>query len=666
MRWSIPKPIYYASVITTTVGASYLIKDYLGGSKYEGKEDLKDKVVIVTGASSGIGKETAREFAARNAKVILACRNKENCEQARKDIVIETKNKHVYCRKCDLASQENIRHFVNRFKKENSQLHILVNNAGVMRCPKSYTKEGIETQLGVNHMGHFLLTNLLLDVLKESAPSRIINVSSNAHLNAKLKVKDLNSMEKYDPHEAYRQSKLANILFTKELAKKLEGTEVTVNAVHPGTVDTEITRHMTMSKNLFLRYFFKPFMWPFIKSPKQGAQTVLYVALDPKLKSINGAYFRHGDRTPIEFYPNDPFQNESLWPVPCGQLTNLGKNQHLHLGQWLKNRYSHLLTNKYVPCDIYIRSTDVDRTLMSAEANLAGLYPPKGDQIWSTIRWMPIPVHTTPELEDNLLAGKKYCPKYLLERDKVLQSPEIIKINKENKYLYDYLTEKTGRIINTLKDAEYLYDTLYIEYLYNKTLPEWTKTVFPDKLKPLAEKCFTINAYNKILQRLKTGLLLGEMIDHMEKKSKNALIPDRKVWVYSAHDETIANMLMTLNLFDPHCPPYTATILIELRISYKNTTKEPNLLTFSGCDTLCPLDKFIELTKDVIPEDWHKECLIKHEKSVYNIDATVVVAILASSILMLVSLTLSVIGVVYWHYKRTHNQYYLRLTTDPI
>ncbi|XP_015186281.1 PREDICTED: retinol dehydrogenase 13-like [Polistes dominula] len=315
MRWSIPKPVYYASIIATTVGTSYLIKDHLGGKKYEGQEDLKDKVVIVTGASSGIGKETARELAARNAKVILACRDKDRCEEARREIVVETKNKHVYCRKCDLASQENIRHFVNRFKKENSKLHILINNGGVMRCPKSYTKEGIEMQLGVNHMGHFLLTNLLLDVLKESAPSRIINVSSNAHLKAKLKVKDLNSMEKYDPSEAYGQSKLANVLFTKELANKLKGTQVTVNAVHPGTVDTEITRHMTVFKVLFLRYLIKPFIWPFIKSPKQGAQSVLYVALDPSLENVTGSYFSNNEISDISDEAKDDKLSRWLWLV---------------------------------------------------------------------------------------------------------------------------------------------------------------------------------------------------------------------------------------------------------------------------------------------------------------------------------------------------------------
>ncbi|KAK2586742.1 hypothetical protein KPH14_011774 [Odynerus spinipes] len=386
--------------------------------------------------------------------------------------------------------------------------------------------------------------------------------------------------------------------------------------------------------------------------------------------------YRHGDRTPIEPYPNDPYKNESLWPVPYGQLTNLGKNQQLNLGRWIRNRYSHLLNDLYSPYDIYIQSTDIDRTLMSAEANLAGLYPPHGNQLWNKINWMPIPVHTIPESEDSILAGKKYCARYEFELDKVLNSPEIRQINKKNKHLYDYLAEKTGMEIMSLKNVEHLYDTLFIEVIYNKTLPKWTETVFPDKLKPLATKSFTIHAYNKILQRLKTGLLLGEMIDHIEKKSRNALIPDRKLWMYSAHDDTVANMLMTLNLFDPHCPPYTATILIELRvdskneyfvtISYKNTTEEPNLLTLPGCTALCPLNKFIELTKDVIPEDWQKECIMEYKKIGYSINTTAVVTILTSSILMLVFLVLLIIGFIFWHYKREHNQHYLRLTTDPI
>lgn len=298
----------------------------------------------------------------------------------------------------------------------------------------------------------------------------------------------------------------------------------------------------------------------------------LSYALDANVGTIVFAnvLYRHGDRTPTWSYPNDPYNNESFWPVPYGQLTNLGKHQQLLLGQWVRKRYSHLLSDLYSPYDIYIRSTDVDRTLMSAESHLAGLYPPVANEIWSSINWIPIPVHSIPEDMDNVLAAKKYCPRYDYELRKVLNSPELKKIEKENKKLYAYLTEKTGKKISSLRSIEQLYDTLFIENLYNKTLPEWTMSVFPDKLKPLAAKSFTVSAYNKILQRLKSGLLLGEMIDHMEKKSKNALVPDRKVWMYSAHDETIANMLMTLNVFDPHCPPYTAMILLELRINLKN------------------------------------------------------------------------------------------------
>lgn len=144
--------------------------------------------------------------------------------QARTEIVLDTNNKYVYCRPCDLASLESVRNFVKLFKSEQERLDILINNAGVMRTPNLKTRDGFEMQLGVNHLGHFLLTNLLLDMLKSSAPSRIVNVSSVAHKRGKIKKEDLNSEKNYSPSEAYAQSKLANILFTKELSRKLSGT----------------------------------------------------------------------------------------------------------------------------------------------------------------------------------------------------------------------------------------------------------------------------------------------------------------------------------------------------------------------------------------------------------------------------------------------------------
>lgn len=133
----------------------------------------------------------------------------------------------------------------SRFKSERKELHILINNAGVMRCPKMLTKDGIELQLGTNHMAHFLLTNLLLDLLKQSAPSRIVNVSSLAHTRGQINVADLNSEQKYDSGDAYSQSKLANVLFTLELAKRLTNSGVTANSLHPGIVHTELGRHMS-------------------------------------------------------------------------------------------------------------------------------------------------------------------------------------------------------------------------------------------------------------------------------------------------------------------------------------------------------------------------------------------------------------------------------------
>lgn len=154
-----------------------------------------------------------------------------------------------------------------------------------MACPRSTTADGLELQIGTNHFGHFLLTNLLLDLLKASAPSRIINVSSLAHKFGKINREDLNSEKSYQKWGAYGQSKLANILFTRELAKRLAGTGVVANSLHPGSVNTELTRHLTL-----LSFVFLPFRILF-KTPKAGAQTQLALALDPDLEKVSGKYF---------------------------------------------------------------------------------------------------------------------------------------------------------------------------------------------------------------------------------------------------------------------------------------------------------------------------------------------------------------------------------------
>lgn len=234
-----------------------------------------------------------------------------------------------------------------------------------------------------------------------------------------------------------------------------------------------------------------------------------------------------------------------------------------------------------------------------------------------------------------------------------------------NKKLLDYMTKMSGKKINTLDEIEYIYNTLYIESLYNFTLPEWTKTIYPDGIKQLAELSFSIPAYNKILARLKIGTLVGRMTNNMLLKSQKKLSPDRKVWIYSAHDETLANFLMGLKIFDLHCPPYAATVLVELRvnnqsqysvtISYKNSTNEPVLLTLPGCTSNCPLDKFVEITKDVIPDDWNKEC-----NKFSSIDE-VIEDFFTSGYMMLLMVFMLSMSFIYWYAKKRSYQYYIRL-----
>lgn len=177
---------------------------------------------------------------------------------------------------------------MKKFKTLESRLDILVNNAGIYGNPKSKTKDGFELHMGVNHLGHFYLTHLLLDMLKKSAPSRIVIVSSMGHAWAKLDRNDLMSEKSYNEHTVYCNTKLANNLHTRELAKKLKGTGVTVNSLHPGAVTTEIARH---KENDLLFMFLKPIFKPFIKTSFHGAQTQIRLAVDPDLQNVTGKYF---------------------------------------------------------------------------------------------------------------------------------------------------------------------------------------------------------------------------------------------------------------------------------------------------------------------------------------------------------------------------------------
>jgi len=237
----------YILGIVVAILALWVIRKYFEGGVCRSEVKLDGKTVVITGANTGIGKETAIDLAKRNARVILACRSQEKGKKAEVYVRRESGNENVHFRLLDLSSFTSIRKFAKEVLEEESRIDILINNAGVMYCPYTETEDGFETQFGVNHLGHFLLTNLLLDRIKKAPEGRIVNVSSLGHTLAKgLNLDTINSKDKYNPYDAYHKSKLANVLFTKALAKRLEGTSVTTNSLHPGVVDTELGRHLPL------------------------------------------------------------------------------------------------------------------------------------------------------------------------------------------------------------------------------------------------------------------------------------------------------------------------------------------------------------------------------------------------------------------------------------
>ncbi|XP_067895534.1 retinol dehydrogenase 12 isoform X2 [Heterodontus francisci] len=274
------------AAILFTAFAPY-IRRCAGGGVCTSNARLDGKTVLITGANTGIGKETARELAQRGARVIIACRDLTKAEAAAHEIREDTGNEQVIVRELDLANNRSIYQFAESVIKEEKLINILINNAGVMMCPFMKTGDGFEMHFAVNHLGHFLLTYLLLDLITRSAPARIINLSSFAHVFGRINFNDLQSEKSYDGGLAYCQSKLANVLFTRELAKRLKDTKVTVNSVHPGCVKSELTRHSFV---MSLAWKVLTFL---IKTPKQGAQTSIYCAVAEELQEISGKHFRH-------------------------------------------------------------------------------------------------------------------------------------------------------------------------------------------------------------------------------------------------------------------------------------------------------------------------------------------------------------------------------------
>ena len=271
---------------------------------------MTGKTCLVTGANSGIGKETALALARMGARVVLVCRNQQKGEQAIADIRREVVSAQLDLLIADMSSFGSVRALAAQVQQRYQRLDVLINNAGAAVSSRTISPDGIEMTVAGNHLGAALLTFLLLDLLKSSAPSRIVNVSSEAHRNARLDMNDLQfETRKYSPIGAYGQSKLLMNAFTFELARRLEGTGVTANCLHPGVVATNIWPADAPLIFKILITLAKPFML----NAKRGAETSLYVATSPEVASVSGQYFVKSKRADSSPLSRDPQVGARIW-----------------------------------------------------------------------------------------------------------------------------------------------------------------------------------------------------------------------------------------------------------------------------------------------------------------------------------------------------------------
>ncbi len=279
---------------------------------------MLNKICLVTGATAGIGKVTAQSLAELGAKVIVVSRNKEKCASTVEIIKQQTGNKEVNFIAADLSIQKDIYRVAEEFKKTFSKLDVLVNNAGAIFTSHQLSQDGLEMTFALNHLSYFLLTNLLIDSLKNSSAARVVNVSSIAHESGKIDFDNLQGKHKYSGWSAYCQSKLANVLFTYELSRRLKGTKITANALHPGVVGTNFGSNNKGIMGKLVRLYLKLFSI----SDKDGAQTSIYLATSPEVENITGEYFVKKKTHPSAPSTYDQSLAAKLWQV-SSEVTNL-------------------------------------------------------------------------------------------------------------------------------------------------------------------------------------------------------------------------------------------------------------------------------------------------------------------------------------------------------
>jgi NAD(P)-dependent dehydrogenase (short-subunit alcohol dehydrogenase family) len=262
---------------------------------------------MITGATDGIGKQTAIELALKNATIILHGRNNDRLLKTKSEITTVTNNNSIEIISSDLSSLKQTKILANEISSKFNRIDVLINNAGVYLKERKLTKDGIEKTLATNHLSHFLLTNLLLDLLKQNGSSRIINVSSVAHTRARLDFDNINSEKSFDAYNAYAVSKLANVLFAYKLASQLKNTGVTVNALHPGVINTKLLRGGFKIKGNTL---------------SEGAETPVYLASSEEVEGVTGKYFVKKRETESAKLSYDENIQEEMWEVSEQMIKN--------------------------------------------------------------------------------------------------------------------------------------------------------------------------------------------------------------------------------------------------------------------------------------------------------------------------------------------------------
>jgi NAD(P)-dependent dehydrogenase (short-subunit alcohol dehydrogenase family) len=274
-------------------------------SQFQGS--LDGRIALVTGASSGIGFEAARQLAVRGATVVLLCRDRERGEAARRRIAEETSNPEIELLLADMGVQAEVRRVAAEFRERHDRLHILVNNAGAVLRKRELTEDGIDRTFAANHLGPFLLTRELLHLIRESAPARIVNIASSSHARGPLDFADLDSSGSWSQMRAYGRSKLGNVMFSYELARRLADAGVTVNAMHPGLVATEFGRGVR-----WVRLGIAVARW-FMVSPEDSGADVVHLATSPKLDGVSGRFFVRREETLSSEVSRDESLQRRLW-----------------------------------------------------------------------------------------------------------------------------------------------------------------------------------------------------------------------------------------------------------------------------------------------------------------------------------------------------------------